>query len=241
LEEMEELQWSRAEISRKIMYNDKGMLVLRIGANRGQTVETKDFELQRIEDWPSALVVVNNEPTVQIMAIEVEHRAFRNTDTLAGILQENINRELRPYLLLIRIVPIFDKADFWQIVNEYKGRITKVSFDMVSPNMSNISASLKLDLHELNRSANVQQTTLELRSDKRDSLTLSPDNKMIDSLVDYSSQGGGNISIKIRDLTKMIKTSDSIKEINIGEIDVSANSPQQLAEAIKMVNGLMKQ
>jgi hypothetical protein len=240
LAEMKKLEWSRADIKHKMVYNAGNSIAFLVGANRGQTIETEDFERLTIDDWPSALVAIDNEPTVQMMAIEVEHRAFHKTRTLAGILQDNLNKALRQYLLHISIMPIFDKAEFWQIVSTYKGQITRVRFDMVSPNMSNIAASLKVDLHELNRSTNVQHTTLELKSDKRNSLTLSPDDETISSLVDYSSKGGGNISVKVRGLQKIIQTSDSTKEINAGDIEISVNSPEQLPETMKMLNGLMR-
>lgn len=238
--EIDELFWSRAKINRKLVYDDQRTIALFVNAGRGHFIETVNFEMQKIEDWPSALVVIDNDPTVQIIAIEIEHRAFQKTSTLAGILQANFNRRLRRYLLHIEILPLFDKSDFWQIVEHHKGRITRIRFDMVSPNMSNIAESLRLDLHELNQNTNVQHTTLEIASDKRRSLTPSSDDITVASLVDYSSQGGGNISVKVRGIQKRIQTSDSTKEVSVGELEISANSTEQIMDVIKMLNGLTK-
>ncbi len=156
------------------------------------------------------------------MAIQVEYKAFRKPRTLARILEDNINDALRRYLLNVVILPVFDQHEFWQLVERYPKRITQVRFDMVTPNMSNISKSLQLDLTALGRDTNTQETTLELNSVKGSHLVLSSANEFLKSLVDYASAGGGSIWLKVRDIGRRLSTKDSVKEIDVGELDMAS-------------------
>lgn len=239
--EVDSFESPRAELVHRLeLYSDE-LIVIRIAVNRRQRIETKDFETRQVDDWPSLLVVINNDPNIQLMAIEVESRGFRKTQTVAGILQSGFNASLQKYSLHMSIMPIFDKADFWEVVDEYRNQITQVKFEMVSPNMSSIAESLKLDLHALHDLTNTQETTLELTSDKNASLTLPKDNEFLNSLVDYSANGGGNISVKARGVKKTIRTSDSVKEFEIGDLEISANDTEQLAAAVKLIDRTMRE
>lgn len=224
LQEVEEFRHAHGEVAHKIIGIDKEMVFIRIGVNRKITRETRDFAEEEVDNWPNSLVIFNNRPDIQTVAVEIEHDAFRHTHTLISIIQEGISQQLDRFLLRAIFNPIFNRSDFWDIVNKYPQRITETTFRMVSPNMSNISETLELDLRAWNRMTNTQETTVQLRSDSESHLTLREGEQPISSLVDYSSQGGGNIKMKVKGLVKKISTEEQVVEISIEELNVSLES-----------------
>ena len=228
-------EWSRAELIHQILIDNNSEILLRIGAARGLQRTTREFEKETVEDWPNALVYIDNRPDHQIIAIQVEYKAFRKSRTLAKILEDNINNYLRKYLLHVTILPVFDQYEFWQLVDKYPRQITQARFDMVTPNMSNISKNLKLDLTMLGRETNTQETMLELNSDKNSYLVLSRNNKFLQSLVYYISEGGGIAMLKVRSMRRRLSTRDSVKEINIGELKLTSLDETQAKQLINKI------
>lgn len=96
--------------------------------------------------------------------------------------------------------------------------------------MSNITKSLKLDLRALSTSTNTQETDLRLKSDENGSLSLNKEDEQINSLVDYSAKGCGNISIKVRGVKSTVQTKKHCKKIEIdsAEIDIENPTPAQI-------------
>lgn len=228
--------WARAELEHRVLLDQDSRMIFRIGASRALRRTTRDFEQETVEDWPNALVYVDNRPDHQLMAIQVEYKAFRKPRTLARILERNINDSLRKYLLNAVILPVFDQHEFWHLVDKYPKRITQVRFDMVTPNMSNISKSLQLDLTALGRDTNTQETTLELNSVKGSHLVLSSANEFLKSLVDYVSAGGGSVWLKVRDIGRRLSTKDSVKEIDIGELDMASLEEAQSRQLVHRID-----
>ena len=233
LTHIEAFEYTRSELVHQITHNQNNIVVLKIGVNRDLNRETRNFEVQELDTWPSTLILINNAPNIQKVAIELERKAFQGANTVAAIREQNLNRLLSRHQLHVRFSPIFESNKFWDIVDKYPNSIIKVIFDMVSPNMSNISSSLKLDLKVLNKSTNTQETSLTLTSDKNSHLTLARDNEFINSLVEYSAAGAGNITIKVKGLTRKIQTSNSVTETTVNSAEITGTHPSKLIEVLK--------
>jgi hypothetical protein len=52
-------------------------------------------------------------------------------------------------------------------------------------------------------------------------------------MVEYASKGGGNISLKIRGLSKRVHTNKSKRSINIAEFEVEGVEPVEVATILK--------
>jgi hypothetical protein len=183
---------------------------------------------------PSVFLVINNDPNVQLIAIEYDSRAFTRPSTVINILENNINPLLEKLWLRIYIRPLFSKNEFWDVVRSHKNRLKCVEFFMLAPNLASISKGLQLDLAELKNRTNSAKTDLTLRSPKNENLTLSEDDEFIQSLVYYSSEGGGTIHVTAKNVKKKIKTEDSVKSVEVDEINfVVDNAPYQLVQALK--------
>ena len=237
--EVESFRHSRGEIAHRILGVADDIIVMRIGVNRTITLETRDFTEEEMENWPNSLVIFNNKPDIQKVAVEVEYKAFQNTRTAISIIEDGINLQLDRYLLRAHFNPIFDKSAFWDVVEKYPQRITEATFKMVSPNMSNISESLKLDLAGWSRNTNTQETTIQLQSSPNNHLTFVEGEEPVTSLVNYSAEGGGNAKMKVRGLNKRISTEDQVTEITIDEIEISLDSEVMLKQFARWFQELL--
>lgn len=194
-------QYSRAETTFRRWVVDEDTVLFRIGVDRPIKRTTKDFNEEELDSWPFIHVIFQNDSSVQKLLIEVNRRVFQNSSTIAKqLIENNINKILAKYNLVLHIEPIFEKDDFWKVVYKYEGQINWVKFSLVTPNMSNISGVLSDDLKVLATSTNATNTKLKLSSDKGSNLALSEENNILNGLVEYASQGAGNISIKIKGL-----------------------------------------
>ena len=72
-----------------------------------------------------------------------------------------------------------------------------------------------------------------MNSDKSSFLTPSKEDELVHSLVEYSSKGGGDISIRAKGVKKRIHTSKGINEINIDEIVIEGATQENLVGIFK--------
>lgn len=134
--------------------------------------------------------------------------------------------------LSLHIEPLFEKSHFWQLVQQYKNRITSIEFEFITPNMANISHTLDNALKTLGKEANAVKETLTLTSNPISSLDVNPNNPTIQGLVEYTSEGGGDIAIKVRKIRSKIHTSTSTREITLTNVELSG-SPTQVLQTFK--------
>ena len=139
-----------------------------------------------------------------------------------------VSKQLRIY-----VEPLFKEEEFWKIVDRYKQRIKEITFDLITPNMVNISGVLSDDLKEFAKGTNTGKTQLAIASDPESSLNILKNNTQIESLVKYSSEGGGNISVKASGVKRKIHTSRTKKSFEIGEIEVTGNTAEEIATVIR--------
>ncbi|MDD2388993.1 MAG: hypothetical protein PHP23_04580 [Desulfobacterales bacterium] len=224
--------YSRGSIIHKKLSDRDDILILKIGVERDLKRKTKEFEIEDIENWEPSLVAINNRSDVQKCLIQ-QYAGFQDTKTLAKLLEDNFNKHLKEYQLSISFQPIYEKNYFWSLIEKYEGKITQIDFELISPNMSNISDGLKLDLGALNRSTNTKTTHLQLNSHKSSSLTPSKEDELVHSLVEYSAQGGGDISMRAKGVKKRIHTSKGINEISVDEIVIEGATNENLVGIFK--------
>lgn len=234
LERLPQFRHRGLEIRHKVLLHENEWFVFKIGAHKSVDRDTHDFRKERIDSWPNVTVFIHNSPDTQVIAISRNQRAFSSTGSVAKLLGHSLAAALRSFGLTIQIREQFDTRNFWSLVRENEGRITRVRFEMVTPNMANISRALKVDLRQLNRESNCQKTNLELEAVPGASLELSENNELIGGCVEYSALGGGDIAVKIRNLKKEIRTSTTVKSVEIEEISLQAPTAD-LLETFKAI------
>lgn len=173
-------------------------------------------------------MVINNQPDVQLIAISRNKKAYSSCGVVAKILQDNFQRLLHQYGLNIQIEALFERNQFWDLIEQYSGKIISVKFELISPNMANISNALELDLAKLNEDTNSHRTDLKLNSGEGSTLEVNENNILINSLVDYSAEGGGDIELKMKGVKKTIRTSKTVRELSVDEFSAKNLSPDML-------------
>jgi hypothetical protein len=216
----------------KKLYQDDNFFLLKIAHNKSIYRETKDFKDEVIDNWPSILVAIWNHPEQQMIAVQKRTAAFTTCESVVKMITNALSTQLSHHHLRAIYEPLFERQKFWSLLHEYEGRIKSVEFEMITPNMANISGSLPDDLKEFAKHTNSTRNKLKIESDPDAPLRLKEDNKVLQGLVGYSSDGGGNIALKIDGVKKTHNTSKTVKEIVLGEMEIQGNA-EAIAAVIK--------
>lgn len=231
---IEEWKNKRASIKGQLIYDKDDFLLFRFAPRRTVKIENEIFEEEKYENWPSILVAIWNKADMQYMLIQDRKQAFSSTKSVLNTIIQSINISLSTKQLKIYAEPIFHKDAFWNIIDEHTRTIKNIKFELITPNMANISAALSEDLKSLAKGTNTAKTFLEIDAD--DSiLHIDKNDKQINSIVDYASEGGGNISIKVKGIKKRIQTANSVKSVEIGEIEITDSNMDRIVDLLKKV------
>lgn len=168
-----------SELTSKFLYSDGTMIYYKLGVKRSTTLYTKDLSPHSEENYPNLIIAFNNDPTVQKIAIQNNTAAFKELTTVSNIIQETLEEELKPYNLSFYTEPIYDKQEFWNLVKKYPKQITQLTFDLISPNMANITRNLQLNLKQLYEDTNTHKTKVELNADHESYLDIKKESKLM--------------------------------------------------------------
>ena len=233
LRKIDHFRNSRIETATKRLFARDDFFLFRIASNRSLHRETKEFTEEYIDNWPSVLAAIWNAPHVQMFAIQKRTTAFHSTEAVVKLILETVRPLISNYHLRAIYEPIVERKVFWDIVDKYKGRIQKIEFEFVTPNMANISGSLPENLKDFAKATNSVKNKLDIESDSESNLYIEKKNDTLNALADYTSDGGGNVSLKIAGLSKKIHTSKTVKHIEISDM--------QLQGTAEEVVGIMKE
>ncbi|PWG82593.1 hypothetical protein DDR33_01655 [Pararcticibacter amylolyticus] len=155
---------SKSEITSELMYSDANLSYFKVGVKRNLKNISKGFSEDAKESSPNIIVVINNEPNVQKIAIQTNTNAFKSSNIVSHFNEETIDRKLKSKKLSFFVEPMFDKQEFWNMVEKYQKRIKKVTFDLISPNRPEVSKNLTVDLNlkQLYEDTGTLKTELEL-------------------------------------------------------------------------------
>ena len=206
---------SNSELTSKFLYTDGTMSYFRLGVKRSTTLYSKDLSPHSEENYPNIIIAFNNDPTVQKIAIQTNTAAFKETNIVSNIIQETLENELKDYNLSFYTEPIYDTQEFWNLVKKYPKQIKQLTFDLISPNIANITKNLQLNLKQLYEDTNTHKTKVELNADNESYLEIKEESKFVNSLVKYSADGGGNIFMKVAGKRKLLHTAQSPEEFDI--------------------------
>jgi hypothetical protein len=234
LNEISDFSHRGFETTKKPLFRTDEVVIFKIGIQKTVDRDTKELTKEKVESWPNVTVIVDNSPDIQVIAVSRNPRAFSSTRVLIEHLSRVIGSRLKVKGLTIEIREQFNSADFWSVVNENEGKVQRIRFEMVSPNMANISGSLEVDLRGLNRDTHAQRVDIELNAPPGSALEVETSNPLINGCVDYASNGGGDIAVKIQGLRKEIRTSTTVKTIEVENLEIQGD-PEQVSLEIRML------
>ncbi len=223
----------------KIILNDSGIIVFRIANQKNISVE-KNFHQEKIEYNPSCLVVIDNRNDVQNIAVEIDSKAFSDTETVVKIISTTLNKVLYPIGLSISIQKVYKKSEFWNITNKYKDKIELVRFHFTYPNLPRVNQSAKAIIAATSKITNSKHSSLELKAADGESLELSENDILLKDLADYASESGDVIDIKAKGVRGFIKTGTTCVNIEIGNLESSISKDLFQKESNKLIEILNK-
>jgi hypothetical protein len=227
------------KISHEIVNSDNETCLIRLAVDRPTKLRTPDFKTSVFDDWPWIFIYVDNNPKNQFLVIEVNREAWSSERGLVNMLQSNFNDVLREYFLMVEIEPIIEKNAFWEFVEKHKGQIEVVEFDMISPNMSNISAKSKWPLQQIRDEYNATKQTVRLENTAGTSMDIKND-ELINSLAEYSSAGCGTTKFKVRGIKGYKSLSDDKIKFEVESIDVESENSDIFIYLVKKIRDSLR-
>lgn len=219
---------SNSAIKSKLLYQNGDMYYFKISAKRRGHIFKEDFTEDTFDNFPNIIVVINNNPTVQKIAIQTNTSVFKETKIVRNFILESIDAKIKNYNLSFYLDPIFDKHDFWNFVKKYPQQIKQVTFDLISPNLSNISKDLTINLREAYEDTNVHRTKIEFNAEPEGVLDIKEGSKFVTGIVDYGANGGGSIYARLVGSRKKYNTAENPSEFNIDEKLLKENNWDEL-------------
>lgn len=198
-----------------IQVHHDNIMVMRL-ANRKPFVREKAFHVMQDEDEPSCGVIIDYRPEHQVIAIEDSRRAFENTDSVRNILERSLNGVLKQSRLKVSIKRQGLPSEFWDYVNQYRGRITEVRFTYQYPNLVRASEEMKKLLADTGKVVNSTESEVVF---KGKSLEFDEKNEDIQSYTKDASKSGIPIKLKVKGVHKTLVTGNQTKQVDIEELD----------------------
>lgn len=202
----------------------------RRSALRRNLPPANNFQETTEETWPFCYVLfnLNQDPrTGQKIAFEYKSSVFTNPFEQLKAFSEALNQLLVSSGYFIAINPVTQEQKFWSLIDEYQGRIEKLSFAFNAPNLFGLNNSLNQDLLDAQQRYGLNKATFELEnSDGK--LNVPKDDPFIKEGAEYITRGGGQYSIKIKgSVRRVIKSKNNIetKVLNITNLEVEAKNP----------------
>lgn len=219
-----------------IHWQDEDYFVLKV-ANKKVTTIYKDFKPSDHPTEPFVYVLINNDPKVQKIGISENIQAFSNPMVVKNVLSKVFNKELEDLGLSITINNLFDKQDFWKIIENNTNKITYIDFQFVRPNLAKISKSLNEVFRNFSKDLNSHESHLSVKSPTNGVLeNLDKDNDTLKGLTEYSSNGGGNVKIKVKGIRKLINTNEKPVTVEVDEVNIEGVA-DQILPVIKSIIG----
>jgi hypothetical protein len=237
LEKAEIFTGRKSGFHAKTLSHKNDCFLLRINVSRRVKLETEDFQVTDAENWPSFFVLIWNHPDQQYLVVQENSKAVQHTSSFVAAIKDTVNEATDKYNLKIEVEPVFEQEEFWKILEAYPDRISKVSFELVTPNMSNISGSLSDELKGTSKDINSTQSKIEFEADKHSSLKIDKGNKTIADLVEYASEGGGTASISVKGLRRISTGAKAQKTFEIDEVNITGQSAEEICKMLKELLG----
>tara|TARA_B110001469_G_C9600511_1_gene298367 strand:+ start:163 stop:1017 length:855 start_codon:yes stop_codon:yes gene_type:complete len=233
LRELRIISGKQTQMIARFLGVEDEFFLYRFAANRSLVRETEDFTEEELDNWPSFLVGIWNHPDEQYIIVEERREAFQHTDTVTNAIVSSLSPKLKNKQLSIYIESLFKEEEFWKIVDRYEGKITDIKFELITPNMANISGVLSDDLKALAKASNTARTNLQIRAPDDSALSVEKTDEQIKGLVEYSSEGGGNISLRAKGVRRRVQTAKTKKSFEVDEIQIQGQNYEEITNIFR--------
>lgn len=165
------------------------------------------------ESWKAAVMVIDtsHHEDGQKISFQCISEVGKPKSILESMAKElNSLHKGRGYHM--EIEPILNASSFWDFVKENNGKITRISFTFVAPNMFGSIDSISQEMKEFRDEEKAQKIRIELSSENG----LNTKTEKIKNSVEYVAKSGGNITAATHE--KKFNSTDSEENVNLRKI-----------------------
>lgn len=210
----------------KLEHSENGYFLIKLAQKKSAKI-VQDFEKTEVKNEPFVYIIINNDPTVQKIAISENSEAFSEPKVVKNILVKLLNNSLGRHGLVVSIEELFEKESFWNYVNKYRDRLKMIDFKYIRPNLANISKSLPKDFKDFTNNVNSKESHIVLKAPEKGILeNIDKSNETINGLVDYTAEGAGEIKLQVKGIRKKYSTSKNSVVIKIDEVQIEGSAEQ---------------
>lgn len=210
----------------KVEHNENEFYLIKL-AQRKSTKITQDFEDFSVTNEPFVYIIINNNPEVQKIAISENVEAFTKPKVVKNILFKLFNNNLKGYGLEIGIEELFKKETFWKFIKDHKYELKLIDFKYIRPNLANISKSLPEDFRTFTDNVNSKESRIVIKAPENGVLeNIDKSNQAINGLVEYTSEGAGDIKLQVKGIKKRYSTKKNPVIVKISEAKIEGPAEQ---------------
>lgn len=182
----------------------------------------KQFRESTEEDWPHCNIFINfdnNPNNGQRVAFEYNSKIFPNPSSQLKGLEDKLNQTLLTYGYVMAISPITEDHNFWDVVKKNEKNIQKVTLTFNAPNLFNLNNELEDDLKVARDRYGMTQARIELENPYGE-LKIPDDDGLMTQGAEYIAKGGGDYRIKMKKGSKIVRSKDSVKTVEIKDLEI---------------------
>lgn len=190
-----------------------GIIVMRIANKKNQKRTNKDFEEVNEDNYANCLVIIDNRPGIQRMAIEVKKSVFATDTTLCNIIQHTLNKILAKYSLYIDLMHLQDPKNFWTFINDkksYPNGFYKIKFHLPYLNLERLQKKYENLTHKIRESYN-GKLDWEVTAEVGGELNISKNDKFQEAQIDFFTKDLGGYSLEL------VPNDNKRKSIKVGK------------------------
>ena len=162
------------------------------------SVNLKDSTLDNVQKAEhynhQAWIIIDNSPNNQVIAYQ--NNSSIKFSTVKKYFFKRISKMLNATFLTLLIEPISSEAKFWDVVYQYKGRITDLYFSVYAQNMPVLTEDANEFIAEMRNQINAEKT--ELHASSKTGLKIDPDNNYIKSMAESASLGISTLTLSAK-------------------------------------------
>ncbi len=214
-----------------------------------RTAPEDGFQTREIEDWPGCDIFINlsnehdtgkTETKGQLILVQINNVDMKYRSSILQKLAASINKNIQKYGFYLTISSIpSEKTLFWNVVKENEGKIKRITFSYIPPNLLDLKSSLEDDLRSVSREFN--STKVQVSMENIDgNLTLSKGNKLLEESAKYVDLGAGTFKLQFKgNKKKSISSDDCIKTETFIDPEITLRSQNITKEQLKAIMDIL--
>ena len=174
---------------RQVVKPQDEVYVMRVANVTNVTITDGQLKSKDYADYRNCLVIVDNRPGIQRVAIERKTKAFSDTKTVAGILETSLCKLLRQKLLKVKLTAVYGTNVFWTTLNDYPDGFRKVRFHFPPLNLERLTKVMDKYLKTAREDWD-SDLDFSFGANEGGVVKIDPDNERQRALVKGASGGG---------------------------------------------------